>query len=154
LGIGSWASDGKFPNPEPPFAACLDVLPFLSNDESQSSFTQCGSKSNGSDSGKSESRPSQDANRIGQNRKPGKRRRLLEGGGNGEGTNDENDENDDGDDSTQRTPDKSATEYTKKGLLACPFYKNDPAYFAAGLFHNGKYFLCASRGFPDIARLK
>jgi hypothetical protein len=154
LGIGSWALDGNLPNPKSLFAACLDVPPSLSNDEGQSTFTQCGSKSNGSSSGKSESRSSQDANRSGRNGKLRKRKRLYEGGGNGEGTNDENDENDDGDDSTQRTPDKSATEYAKKGLLACPFYKNDPAYFTADLFHDGKYFLCASRGFPDIARLK
>jgi hypothetical protein len=154
LGIGSWTLDGNFSNPKSFFAACLDVLPSLFNDEVQNTFTQYGSKSNGTNSEKSGRRASKDARRAGQNERPEKRKRFFEGGGNREKANDENDENDDGDDSTQRTPNKSSPEYTKRGLLACPFYKNDPEYFTADLFHDGKYFLCASRGFPDIARLK
>jgi hypothetical protein len=145
--FGSWALDGNFPSPNPPFAAWLDVLPSLSNKGGQSTFTQCGSRSNRSNSGQSEYCSSQDASRSGRNRKPGKRERV-------EGTNNENDDNDEGDNSSQRTPNKSATKYTKRGLLACPFFKNDPAYFTADRFHDGKYVLCASRGFPDIARLK
>jgi len=122
----------------------------LSNDEWESTLTQCGSESNRS-TGQSEYRPSKKESRTDQNGRRAKHKRLLAGGGNGDGANDENDENDDGEDSTQRKPDKSFPEFTNKGLLACPFYKNDLAYFAANLFHDGKYFICATRGFPDIA---
>jgi hypothetical protein len=154
LGIGSWALDGIPSDAKPLFTDCFDALPFLSNDKGESTLTQCGNQPNGSNSRRSEYRSSQDANRTSQNGRPGKRKRAFEGGGNGEGGNGDNDENDDGEDLTQRKRDKSFPEFTKKGLLACPFYKNDPAYFAADLFHDGKYFICAARGFPDIARLK
>jgi hypothetical protein len=158
LGIGSWALDRNLPDTKPLLEDFVGVLPSLSNVKWDSGLTQCGrSTSNESNSGQSESRSSQDSSGIGQSGKPGKRRRLFDGVGNSEGIhdeNDENDENDDGGDSTQRTPGKSSTEIPKRGLLACPFYKNDPAYFTADLFHDGKYFICAARGFPDIARLK
>jgi hypothetical protein len=151
-GIGSWALDGNLPDTKPRFADSVGVLPSPSNVKWDSGLTRCGeSTSNESNSGQSEYRSSQDSSGSGQNGRPEKRKRLSEGGGNGDSANDENE---DGDDSTQRTPDRSTTEYMKKGLLACPFYKNDPAYFTADLFHDGKYVLCASRGFPDIARLK
>jgi hypothetical protein len=153
LGIGSWASDGNFLDLKPLFSDCLDALPSLSNDEGERALTQHGSESNGSNSGQSECRPSKKGSRTDENGRR-KRKRFSAGGGNGDSANDENDENDDGEDSTQRKHDKSFPEFTKKGLLACPFYKNDPAYFAADLFHDGKYFICAARGFPDIARLK
>jgi hypothetical protein len=151
--VGSWASERDFPNSKPLFAARLGVLPCLSNDEKQRAFTQRGSGSSGS-SGQSEFRSSKGANRIGRKGRTGMRKRLSGGGGSRDGTNDENDDGEDGDGSNQRTLGKSSTEYTKRGVLACPFYKNDPDYFTADRFHNGKYILCASRGFPDIARLK
>jgi hypothetical protein len=150
----SWASDGNFPDQKPLFPDCPVTLTSLSNGEWQNALTQYGNEPNGSNSRQYESRPSKDASRTGKNGRPGKRKRFFEGGRNGEGVNDENDESDDGGDSTQRAPDKSSTEYTKRGSLACPFYKNDPAYFTADLFHDGRYLICATRGFPDIARLK
>jgi hypothetical protein len=107
-------------------------------------LAQSSSEPDKSSSGQSECRPSKGASQN------GKRKRSLGGGGNGEVPNDEND---DEDDSTRRTSDKRSAKVLKKGF-ACPFYKNDPVYFAKNLFHDGKFFICAARGFPDIARLK
>jgi hypothetical protein len=149
-GIGSWVSDANLSDSKPPFPHHLEPLNSLSHDERQRTLTQSGSKPSGSHSRQSECHPSKGASGTSQNGTTRKRKRSLGGGGNGEVPNDENDE---GDDSTQRTSDKSPAEYLKKGL-ACPFYKNDPVYFANDLFHDGKFFICAARGFPNIARLK
>lgn len=149
-GIGSWVSDVNFSDTKPHFPDHLDLLHPLFHDERQRNLTQFGSEASGSNSGQSECRLSKGASGTSQNGTAGKRKRSIGGGGNGEVPNDEND---DGDDSSQRTSNKISAEYLKKGL-ACPFYKNDPVYFANDLFHDGKFFICAARGFPNIARLK
>lgn len=150
VGIGSLVSDANFGDTKLPFPDHLDPLRPLFRDERQRNLTQSGSEASGSNSRQSECRLSKGASGTSQNRTTGKRKRSIGGGGNGEVPNDQND---DGDDSSQRTSDKSSAEYLKKGL-ACPFYKNDPVYFANDLFHDGKFFICAARCFPNIARLK
>jgi hypothetical protein len=147
VGIGSGVSGVKFLDSKSHFLDYLYLLHFLFHNERQRTLAQSGSEANESNSRQSECRPSKGAS---QNRTTGKRKRSLGVGGNGEVPNDEND---DGDDSTRRTSDKRSAEYLKKGF-ACPFYKNDPVYFAKNLFHDGKFLICAARGFPDIARLK